>query len=436
MEKILIVDDETFSRTAIEDILRAEWSGVQVYSTRSGKEALGILEREEIDLMLTDIKMPGMSGLELLSEVRKRELSMEVIILSSYNEFDLVRQAMKLGTFDYLFKPAMLPPDIIEVVGKALQKQRSKKGERKKEQVSRGMVRERELFFHDLLIGAGTSLLRFKERAAQFGLPEEVGKNVVVVFRLLRYQKSLMKIFENDVSLLRASVCNVMNEILEQSVQCQFLCNNFNEYVWIIWEEQEEGRQEFFEGLEALIRKTADFLEHYYQLKFSIGISRSSCTFYDCAVRYLEAVGPGEEREPGIFYAGEQAAGSLKQEMRTSLDYIRDHLGDKDLSLQMVADQAGISRNYFSRIFKETMGVNFIDYVTRLRVERARSLYINTDMKIYEIAELVGYSDWHYLYSVYKKLIGHSMSKEKRKGAAFRSPQTERQSAIDQEPDR
>ena len=100
--------------------------------------------------------------------------------------------------------------------------------------------------------------------------------------------------------------------------------------------------------------------------------------------------------------------------MRAALDYIRDQLGDKDLSLQTVADQVGISRNYFSRIFKEVMGVNFIDYVTRLRVEKARSLYINTDMKIYEIAELVGYSDWHYLYSVYKKQLGHSMSKEKR----------------------
>ena len=116
MEKILIVDDEMFSRTAIEDILRAEWSSIEVFSARGALEALRILEREEIDLLMTDIKMPGMNGLELLAEVRKRGLSMEVIILSSYNEFDLVRQAMKLGTFDYLFKPAMLPPDIIEVV--------------------------------------------------------------------------------------------------------------------------------------------------------------------------------------------------------------------------------------------------------------------------------------------------------------------------------
>ena len=414
MEKILIVDDEMFSRTAIEDILRAEWSSIVVFRARGGVEALRILEREEIDLLMTDIKMSGMNGLELLAEVRKRGLSMEVIILSSYNEFDLVRQAMKLGTFDYLFKPAMLPPDIIEVVKKALQKQREKSSSRIAESDRKRLSRDREQFFRDLISAAGIGRTWFEERAAAFGLPEPVGKNVVVVFRLIRYRKSMAEIFENDVSLLRASVCNVMSEALDSEKDCQFLCNKFDEYVWIVWEAREDGRQEFYERLEALIRTAADFLSRYYGLEFSIGISRSSASLFDCCQGYTEAADNGRESETGIFYAGGPDTGSLKQEMRAALDYIRDHLGDKDLSLQTVADQVGISRNYFSRIFKEVMGVNFIDYVTRLRVEKARSLYINTDMKIYEIAELVGYSDWHYLYSVYKKQLGHSMSKEKR----------------------
>ena len=415
MEKILIVDDEMFSRTAIEDILRAEWSGIEVFSARGASEALGILEREEIDLLMTDIKMPGMNGLELLAEVRRRGLSMEVIILSSYNEFDLVRQAMKLGTFDYLFKPAMLPPDIIEVVKKALQKQREKSSSRITESDRKRLSRDREQFFRDLISAAGIGRTWFEERAAAFGLPEPVGKNAVVVFRLIRYRKSMAEIFENDVSLLRASVCNVMSEALDSVKDCQFLCNKFDEYVWIVWEAREDGRQEFYERLEALIRTAADFLSRYYGLEFSIGISRSSASLFDCCQGYTEAADNGRESETGIFYAGGPDSGSLKQEMRAALDYIRDHLGDKDLSLQTVADQVGISRNYFSRIFKEVMSVNFIDYVTRLRVEKARSLYMNTDMKIYEIAELVGYSDWHYLYSVYKKQRGHSMSKEKRR---------------------
>ena len=79
----------------------------------------------------------------------------------------------------------------------------------------------------------------------------------------------------------------------------------------------------------------------------------------------------------------------------------------------MVAEKIGVSKNYFSKIFKESTGVKFVDYITKQRMEQARNLYLNSDLKIYEIAELVGYSDWHYLYNLYKKIYGHSLSKEK-----------------------
>ena len=59
------------------------------------------------------------------------------------------------------------------------------------------------------------------------------------------------------------------------------------------------------------------------------------------------------------------------------------------------------SLNYFSSLFKKTFKINFINFITQLRIEKARELYLNTDMKIYEIAEQVGYSDWRYFYRVY-----------------------------------
>ncbi len=106
-------------------------------------------------------------------------------------------------------------------------------------------------------------------------------------------------------------------------------------------------------------------------------------------------------------------SGSMKREMVQALNYIGENLGNKELSLQMVAEKIGVSKNYFSKIFKESTGVKFVDYITKQRMEQARNLYLNSDLKIYEIAELVGYSDWHYLYNLYKKIYGHSLSKEK-----------------------
>ena len=94
-----------------------------------------------------------------------------------------------------------------------------------------------------------------------------------------------------------------------------------------------------------------------------------------------------------------------------------EHLDDPTLSLQMLAERANMSKNYFASLLKEQTGENFVAYLTRLRVHRARELYLNTDLKIYKIAEAVGYSDWHYLYQVYRKYVGHSLSQEKRNNA-------------------
>ena len=103
----------------------------------------------------------------------------------------------------------------------------------------------------------------------------------------------------------------------------------------------------------------------------------------------------------------------LKREVREALEYIAGHLGDRELLLSKVAAHVGMSKTYFSRLFKESMGETFVNYVTGLRMECARRLYLETDMKVYEIAELVGYSDWHYFYSLYRKTFGHSLSREK-----------------------
>ncbi len=242
--KILVVEDEAYARTAIEESIKAADKSLQVFAAETGESALAMLEKEPFEVVLTDIKMPGMDGLELLAEIRKLDLAVQVIILSSYNDFGLTRQAVQLGAFDYLFKPAMMPNDIMEVIQKAL-------------------CRQKEI------------------------------------------------------------LCKKDRNPDRKDVFCQ-----------------------------------------------------------------------------------------MSQEMKIALEYIHDKLCDNNLSLQTAADHAGLSRNYFSKVFKETMGENFIDYVTRLRVEKAKDLYTTTGMKIYEIAEEVGYSDWHYLYSVYKKHEGHSMSRE------------------------
>jgi len=101
---VLVVDDE-------EDFvemftLRLQEMGENVKGVYSGKECLDTLEKEDVDVVVLDIKMPGMDGIETLKEIRRLHPLVEVILLTGHGSVDTAVEGMKLGAFDYLNKPA------------------------------------------------------------------------------------------------------------------------------------------------------------------------------------------------------------------------------------------------------------------------------------------------------------------------------------------
>ena len=117
MTKALVVDDERKMRRILQMVL--ERVGVDSVAAENGAEALARFDAEQIDLVLTDLKMPGMSGLELLGELRSRDADVPVIVLTAFGTVQTAVEAMKLGAFDYVLKPFDL--DAIEItVRKAL----------------------------------------------------------------------------------------------------------------------------------------------------------------------------------------------------------------------------------------------------------------------------------------------------------------------------
>ncbi|MZQ86357.1 response regulator [Paenibacillus sp. 5J-6] len=104
--RVLIVDDEELIRTGIARLVTQAGTSFQVIGTcSSAKEALASLEQEEIDLIITDIRMPEMDGLELLTEVRHLHPNVFSLVISGYEEFEYARSALKLGASDYILKP-------------------------------------------------------------------------------------------------------------------------------------------------------------------------------------------------------------------------------------------------------------------------------------------------------------------------------------------
>ncbi|HSM51427.1 MAG TPA: response regulator, partial [Thermoanaerobaculia bacterium] len=100
---ILIVDDEEVVRDVLTELVRRE--GYQPVPARSGEEALVLLEREEIDLVLLDLMLPGMSGLEVMRQVKGRDPEQVVIVVTAYSSIEGAIEAMRDGAFHYIPKP-------------------------------------------------------------------------------------------------------------------------------------------------------------------------------------------------------------------------------------------------------------------------------------------------------------------------------------------
>ncbi|KRG15856.1 response regulator [Lederbergia galactosidilytica] len=102
-KKILIVDDQFGIRILLNEILQKE--GYQIYQAANGPEALSITEEHNPDLVLLDMKIPGMSGPEILAEMKKMDAGIGVIIMTAYGEHEMIKSAQKLGVVAHFSKP-------------------------------------------------------------------------------------------------------------------------------------------------------------------------------------------------------------------------------------------------------------------------------------------------------------------------------------------
>ncbi len=117
---ILVVDDEPGARQSLEVILEDDY---RVLSAESGREALKVLQRESIDLILLDVNMPDMDGLEVLCKIKEQDDEMDVIMVSALNLARKAVDSIRLGAYDYITKPYE-PEDILSTVHRAISKQK------------------------------------------------------------------------------------------------------------------------------------------------------------------------------------------------------------------------------------------------------------------------------------------------------------------------
>ena len=155
---VLVVDDEAIIREGLKRIL--EHKGYNVASSASGQHALECMQKENFGLVITDLKMPGMSGMEVLKAIKVLQPEVPVIIITGYSTVDTAVEAMKNGAFDYIAKP-FTPDQILEKVSKALEQ---------KAMIQENLYLKKELGEHngfDMFIGESREMQKVYRRIMQ-----------------------------------------------------------------------------------------------------------------------------------------------------------------------------------------------------------------------------------------------------------------------------
>src|ERR1700683_4311916 len=135
MRRVLVVDDEENIRLVLRTLLRKQ--GYDVEGAESGEEALGLLDTFGPDVILTDVRMPKMGGLDLLATLKAKQCAATVIVMSAYGNVDLALDAMKAGAYDYVGKP-FKPDEVVLALRKAEEREALRRENRAlKEQIQK-----------------------------------------------------------------------------------------------------------------------------------------------------------------------------------------------------------------------------------------------------------------------------------------------------------
>ncbi len=216
MIQLLIVDDEVHVVERLSSTINWQQVGIeQVYSAYSGIEALNILEKTSIDIVLTDIRMPEMSGIELISEINRRWPKTKCVLLSGFSDFNYAKEAILQKTEDYLLKP-VTEHDLLTTIQRIIDKLTEEWNEVVSKQRLLYTFKEnlpllRGNLLNDLLQGRQFQEASLREKMQMMGLPDFISQSAVVM--VIRLEANFLDFDPYSLSLLEYAISNMVEEL-------------------------------------------------------------------------------------------------------------------------------------------------------------------------------------------------------------------------------
>jgi two-component system response regulator YesN len=530
MYKIMIVDDESIIRKGLRDYICWQQYGFEVISeAENGIAALQLAREYKPDVILTDIYMPLMDGIEFSKKVKELLPEVIVIFISGYNDFSYAQRAIELGIYRYLTKPVKTQ-DLIAVldeVAKELEHIQIQKNELKKinSLIKESMPILKERFLLNLVQGE----LKEKEiqnRSQYLGLDIKGSSFLSMVISLDDYFVYMEQKSEEDINIIKFGIHQLVEECFKEFIERFYLFVDRKDEIAVIGcSETEIGvhASNLFNNLQRL----QENVKRYFKTTVSIGIGETYSNIEMTAKSYSEAqealeyrtahgknsiiyirdIRPSERFVPNeniydksgeliqmirggekescltlvenmfidlskyevikkedmhlfiidllskliktvnefggnvqevygesftrmtifnfytleevklrflelvkatVDYVGVKRKAVSRNFIEKAKDFIDENFAVRELNLNMVAESVHISPAYLSQLFKQVTGESCIEYITKARINESRRLLKDTNLKTYEIAEMVGYSDPQYFSTSFKKIVGTS----------------------------
>lgn len=350
MYRVLLVDDrEIFLMEMKRMKVWGKISGFEAAGTaQNGKQALELLRTESYDLVLTDIRMPVIDGLQLLRRIRQEKLCRCVVLLSEYSEFRYARQGIVLGAFDYLVKP-MDANALLDLFSRA----RS---------------------FLDS-VNRGDASAKAEIDSGLGAYPADAEKRILAgiqrrksdaLYLFCSTVKNLYNVMEEDVIRADLIVRRLYSNVVEAT---------FARFPWL----HNYISIRSFDATDYPSEEGDDAYHDFYcgKITFLLGFIR----------KYLPETEDSTVGEICI--------------------YVLSH-PEEDLKLKALAQKFYINHTYLSSIFAVKTGIHFNDYLTQVKMARAEYLFLNTKLKIYDVCYQLGYRDINYFSRRFRKYCGKS----------------------------
>lgn len=463
MIRVLIVDDDRLVRMGLSAVMPWKTFDMEVVGeANNGEAALEFLSNNEVDLLLTDITMPVMSGIELMKIAHKRYPRLLTVILTFHEDFEYIQETMRLGAIDYISKLQMEKENFEEVLDRICKRIRREQQTQGVEAVmaqpdeafklGNGFVlvsvdelTSSELHRSNLLSSGGnqrhpslveidgnrwfwTSVQSVEEDAICRSLTGSIMDNLpgwlilslsglagksrnMVISSLRRYSQID---FFYDYELKNRIVLKAIDQI-----GCRPPAVTIEEYTQL--KKQWMSMQWIYDRL-----LFDELLGKLKQMQLSEG--RIVHLMVDIAnewdISYRLILG-GESRLPETFLCWQEVVhwlSHLQEIYRTEsrkYPYSREIMNcileasrivkeelDQEIHAQDVAKRVNLSRSYFSQAFKEIIGKSFSDFLRHTRVEKAKEYLSKSNKPIQMVAELTGYMDQKYFSQVFKEHAG------------------------------